>query len=141
MAGRGPAPKGYSSRDRDQARRNPQTALFKDGEVRGPELPADAPWHDQTIAWYETWRRSEIAQLWTDTDWDFLVDTAVLHTQFWMRANFNVGAELRQRVAKLGATVEDRQRLRVSIDNDYTAIDAVPNEPTALDEYRKSLGA
>lgn len=67
-----------------------------------------------TLAWWETWRSSPQAQAFTETDWDFLVDTALLHARFW-KGDEKVAGELRLRVAKFGATPEDRARLRMQI--------------------------
>ncbi|TCO47311.1 hypothetical protein [Actinocrispum wychmicini] len=50
----------------------------------------------------------------TGTDWDFLLDTALLHAELWSGVA-SVAPELRLRVGKLGATPEDRQRLRMQI--------------------------
>ena len=115
MAGRGPAPKPTASRPRDAARRSaPTTTVTEDGEERGPELPAGPEWPMATLAWWATWRRSAQAQTFTATDWDFLLDTALLHAQLW-NGDGSVAAELRLRVAKFGATPEDRQRLRLAV--------------------------
>lgn len=85
-----------------------------DGELRGPELPPVREWPDRTLAWWETWRRAPQAAEFTATDWDFLLDTAVLHATFW-EGDARVAPELRLRVAKFGATPEDRARLRLSV--------------------------
>ena len=115
MAGRGPAPKGTLSRERDQARRDALTLTVSvDGTVRGPDLPDVADWPSQTLAWWETWRRSPQSSTFTDTDWDFLIDTALLHADYWT-GNLAVAGELRLRAAKFGATPEDRQRLRLEV--------------------------
>lgn len=115
MAGRGPAPKGSRSRPRDQKRAEATlTVVDADGAVRGPELPESFEWPDETRAWWETWRQSAQAQTFTDTDWSFLLDTAVMHAEFWM-GNRALAAELRLRVAKFGATPEDRARLRMAV--------------------------
>lgn len=122
MAGRGPAPKETHSRARDTARRAaPATIIKADGAKHGPELP-DLPeydgepqcWPDATIDWWETWRTSPQAQTFTDTDWSFLLDTAVLHMAFW-DGDRSVAAELRLRAAKFGATPEDRARLKIAV--------------------------
>ena len=113
MAGRGPAPKDPSAR----ARRNqsePLTIVAPDDQVRGPDLPEDFEWPATTRAWWETWRRSPQAKTFTDTDWSFLVDTAVMHAEFWL-GNRNLAGELRLRVAKFGATPEDRMRLKIAV--------------------------
>lgn len=114
MAGRGAAPKQTPlSRPNDEARKRAAfTQIEADGQVRGPDLPGSVDWHPQTVAWWATWRLSAQAQAFTDTDWDFLLDTALLHTLLW-DGSPGAATELRLRVAKFGATAEDRQRLRV----------------------------
>ena len=114
MAGRGPAPKDPSQRRRRNATPAPSQTLAEDGEVRGPDLPDGFDWPDPTRAWWQTWRTSAVAQAMTSTDWDFLLDTALLHADLWS-GNGAVAAELRLRVAKFGATPEDRMRLRMQV--------------------------
>lgn len=115
MAGRGPAPQAHHQRERDTSRRvAPEYEVEEDGEVRGSDLPGGIDWPVVTLAWWETWRRSAQAQAFTKTDWDFLVDTALLHARFW-KGDEKVAGELRLRVAKFGATPEDRARLRMHI--------------------------
>lgn len=101
------------TRPNDEARKQASfTKIAQDGRLRGPDLPEDVEWHPRTVTWWQTWRLSAQAQTWQDTDWDFLLDTAVLHSAFWSGKR-DVAAELRLRVAKFGATTEDRMRLRV----------------------------
>ena len=117
MPGRGPAPKAERSRPNDTARRQAEfTKVTDDGQVRGPELPA-YPWNERTVAWYATWRRSPMAATFIDADWDFLIDTAMLHTQMW-DGNPGLAAEIRLRVGKLAGTPEDRLRLRIQVDTE-----------------------
>lgn len=128
MAGRGPAPKPEGERVRRNLDRAPQTIADADGELRGPDLP-DGPWPPATRRWWETWRRSAQAQAFCDTDWEFLLETALLHAMFW-KGKLEVAGELRLRVAKFGATPEDRMRLRLNI-----------GTPKAPDPERKPTGA
>jgi hypothetical protein len=115
MAGRGPVSSGTRSRPRDQRRLDAElTVVESDDATRGPDLPADIDWPDVTRDWWETWRRSPQAQTFTDTDWSFLLDTAVLHMEFWV-GDRTVAAELRLRAAKFGATPEDRARLKIAV--------------------------
>ena len=117
MAGRGPAPKAERSRPNDTARRQAEfTKVADDGQLRGPDLP-DFAWHERTVAWYETWRRSPMAQTFLDADWDFLIDTAMLHTEMW-NGSSGLAAEIRLRVGKLAGTPEDRMRLRLQVDTE-----------------------
>lgn len=115
MAGHGPAPKEHLSRaSHDRHRQDEITKLEATGETYGPELPDEIKWPARTRRWWETWRTSAMAQTLTDTDWDFLLDTALLHAEFWS-GNTAGAAELRLRVAKFGATPEDRMRLKIQI--------------------------
>lgn len=127
MAGRGPAQKQTPlSRPNDEARKRASfTQITADGVVRGPDLPDGPQWHPRTLVWWQTWRVSAMAQRFTATDWDFLLDTAVLHSEFW-DGKSELAPELRLRVAKFGATIEDRMRLRV----ETTGAEGKPGERT-----------
>ena len=59
------------------------------------------------------WADSPLADDFTSTDWSELLDTATLHARLWMGVA-SVAPELRLRVAKFGATPEDRARLRIT---------------------------
>jgi hypothetical protein len=96
------------------------TIVASDDELRGPDLPIDVlpdreQWHPRTRDWWRTWRRSAQAQTFTATDWDFLIDTALMHHTMWSRGRWEFAGELRLRAAKFGATPEDRQRLRMQV--------------------------
>jgi hypothetical protein len=120
VAGTGPPPKDPAKRRRRNPDPKATDTLITDGEVRGPELPEgvldDESWHPRTVQWWETWRRSAQAQMFTDTDWEFLLDTALMHHTMWAKQKWEFAAELRLRSAKFGATPEDRMRLRLSIE-------------------------
>ena len=134
MAGRGPAPKETLQREsRTQARAEAADRLSSDGVVRGFDLPDGVPWHSRTVVWWDTWRRSPLASRFTDTDWQFLLETALLHTALWS-GKTDVAPELRLRVAKFGATIEDRQRLKLSIDAEA---EAARREPVRIDPARR----
>lgn len=133
MAGRGPAPRLERARETDTKRRASELQrLAPDGELRGRDLP-EGDWHPRTVAWWDTWRRSAQAQTFTDTDWDFLTDTAFLHNQM-AQGDAGLAAEIRIRVAKFGATPEDRMRLKIAVERD------VPSAPVVakVDADRKS---
>lgn len=112
MAGRGPAPKPNGKRARRNVDPTPATILrFEEAEQ--PDLPDGFPWPDATLKWWQMWRDSPQAEHFGSTDWSFLLDTAILHAQLWGNGDTSVLAELRIRVAKFGATPEDRARLRM----------------------------
>jgi hypothetical protein len=86
-----------------------------------------------------------MAQTFTPADWDFLLETAVLHALFW-DGDRSVASELRLRVAKFGATPEDRLRLKLEIYQDQDQGDAA--EPAAesssvpdISDYRRRFAA
>lgn len=129
MAGHGPAPKDPADRRRRNAAPS-LTVVEADGAAHGPELPEGSDWPDATREWWQTWRRSAQASTFTDTDWSFLLDTAVLHMDFW-DGNLATAAELRLRVAKFGATPEDRARLRMEVAAPGTKPEPRKREPAA----------
>lgn len=121
MAGMGPAPKDPSKRARRNKDPHPQTILrFEQAEA--PDLPTfeilqegelvEWRWPPRTIEWWSTWKKSPQAEHFSSTDWQFLLDTALIHARFWL-GDLSQAAELRLRVAKFGATMEDRARLRM----------------------------
>ena len=137
MAGRGPTPTGTRSRARDQRRADESViSLVDDGETRGPELPDDLEWPARTVAWWESMRRAPQAQTYTGADWEFLLDTAVLHAEFWL-GNRALAAELRLRVAKFGVTPEDRARLKISVGSPAGRAKPATLQPKRATEDRK----
>lgn len=112
MAGHGPAPKPAHRRARVNADPAPTTTLpFQRCEP--PELPDDVDWHPQTLRWWAIWQQSPMAEIMGPTDWSFLLDTALMHNAMWKKGQWTLAAEVRLRVAKFGATPEDRLRLRI----------------------------
>lgn len=112
MAGRGPAPKDPRRRARTNADPVATTTIrFEQG--RQPDLPNDIEWPERTQEWWAMWGRSPLAEHFMESDWDFLLDTALLHAFVWGMSDLTKLPELRVRVAKFGATPEDRARLRI----------------------------
>jgi hypothetical protein len=74
-----------------------------------------------TLLWWKTWRESAQAQTFTDTDWAFLIDTALMHHSMWDKGQWTLAAEVRLRAAKFGATPEDRARLKLKVDDPVSA--------------------
>ena len=121
MAGVGPAPKPAGRR----ARRNaaPEMRVVHVEPVAQPELPSihveqdgelvEFAWPARTQQWWAMWAESPLSGEFSASDWEFLLDTAMLHARFW-RGAMSVAPELRLRVAKFGATPEDRARLRIT---------------------------
>ncbi|MEU0991995.1 hypothetical protein [Streptomyces sp. NPDC005953] len=119
MSGSGPPPK------RQKARRNadqvPQTVLRWE-PAEAPDLPdihierdgelVEFEWPVRTRVWWQTWIDSPQSDHFGATDWQYLLDTALLHARLWT-GDLKAAAELRLRVAAFGATPADRARLRM----------------------------
>jgi len=132
MPGRGPAPKKERTRPNDTARRNSEfTTISYDGELRGPELP-DGDWHPRTLDWWTTWRKSPMAATFIESDWSFLLDTAMLHSEMW-NGETKHAAEIRLRVGKLAGTPEDRLRLRMEVDTEAEQV----RKPNRMSKARR----
>lgn len=112
MAGRGAAPKPPERRARRNVDPNP-TIRLEFQRCKPPELPPELPWHPMTLMWWRTWQESPMADLMGPTDWSFMMDTALMHHAMWEKGQWTLAAEVRLRVAKFGATPEDRLRLRI----------------------------
>ncbi|HTF53581.1 MAG TPA: hypothetical protein VK735_39565 [Pseudonocardia sp.] len=155
MAGSGPAPKDPNKRARKNSDPTP-LRLIQAEAVQQPELPtfdvqvsedgeiqhAEFRWPERTLAWWRMWGNSPLSADFTDSDWDFLLDTAMLHAKFW-NGDMKVAAELRLRVAKFGATPEDRARLRIVFVSADEAEERhkAPTRPSARERRRPAAGA
>lgn len=114
MAGVGPAPKPSERRARRRSGANSgEMRVIEITPMSQPALPDSMGWPEETEKWWAMWADSPLAADFSSTDWSFLLDTAILHAQLWGNGDTTVLAELRIRVAKFGATPEDRARLRI----------------------------
>jgi len=111
MPGRGFAPKDPSRRARRNKDPQPWQKIAT-AKVDQPALPDGVPWHPETVKWWAMWGKSPLSATFTAEDWSFLSETALVHSALWS-GDLKAAAELRLRVAKFGATPEDRQRLRI----------------------------
>lgn len=144
MAGFGPPPKPKDRKVGHTVDRNPQTTLeFRRGEQ--PVLPVMRPggkeWPEQTVRWWQMWRESAQAELMTDGDWSFLLDTALLHARIWGEDEVSVYPELRLRVSKFGQTIEDRLRLRITFADADEKDSKRPAGSTAKETYGAKIRA
>lgn len=155
MAGVGPAPKDNSARRNKGPEKtslqapNVATDLVIGDEALGPELPKGSwvlpeaqDWHPMTQQWWDHWRRSpQACRMLSQPDWDFLMDTALLHHVMWTKGRWEFASEVRIRVAKFGATPEDRMRLRqdIVVPDAMSAGDAPGASVTSLDSRRSRI--
>jgi len=119
MAGRGPTPKDPEKRQRRNA--DPVEAVelderSPDDDIETPPMP-ECPageWHPSTTRWWDRWAGSQQAALFIDTDW-MVLELMVPLVEAYARGNLALATEIRLQHAKLGATPEDRLRLRWSM--------------------------
>ena len=117
---KGRLPQDRLSRPRDERRRAAEITTVQaagDDKLAGPDLPAlaDEQWHPATVRLWEDLRRNPILRDEPALTWCFLVDTAMLHHRMWAHGEYRHAAELRLRLAKVAATPEDRQRMKIKI--------------------------
>ena len=67
------------------------------------ELPDSIDWPERTREWWQAWVTAPITAAWTDLQWEYLLDTALLHATVWGNGDVTKAGELRARVEKLGA--------------------------------------
>jgi hypothetical protein len=118
---RGPRPKPNAVR----RNHHPHARQLLDEQQDGRELPKALG--VQTAGarrFWRTWASAPQTQAWAETDWAELEITTVLVDRFFL-GDTRVAGEVRQRVSRWGATVEDRARLRM------TLVDPADDEPQA----------
>ena len=137
MAGRGPAGKAQHTRPRNDPN---FTNLVADGTLHGSPLPNNVlpiedgvreKWHPQTLRWWKSIRSFPMLADEPDLGWQFLIDTALMHHTMWKKGKWEFAAELRLRMAKYGATPEDRMRLKISVSNPPPSVKTVDDEAPA----------
>lgn len=118
---RGPAPK------ENAQRRNvhPGAQTLPAEAQKGRELPRGLGITTPGAKrFWRTWSQAPQTAAWTETDWAELELTAKLVDGLF-QGDLKLAGEIRQRVAKWGATVEDRARLRMTFEK------TDENEPAA----------
>lgn len=139
MGIRGPAPKNAESQatKSKQAAEKAKVRVVRSDPVPPPELPEFMPVHDplwgkyskldelldptapewlewpeQTRYWWECWTNDPLTADYRHSDWLDLLDCATIHGRLWSGER-EAAAELRLRMAKHGATREDRAKMRI----------------------------
>lgn len=67
-----------------------------------PELPEEFDFCAATRRWYAAWRDSHETDDWDDRQWQFMFDTAIVHSLVWGSFDFHWLGELRAREAQMG---------------------------------------
>lgn len=103
----------------------------------GPDLPDDQGWPAMTRRWWKVVSAMPQCALWTEADWGFAFDTALLAAKFHA-GEVRLATELRNREKVLGTTMDFRRDLRIRyVDHvEQTEGDA---DVTKLDDYRDAI--
>lgn len=117
MAGPGKIPKPAERRAGHSAA--PGTTVLPFEAAGRQEMPNDLledneAWHPATIRWWNRMADSSLSESWSAVDWSEFEACAVLHHEFMKKRTFTLASEIRIRMAKFGATPEDRARLRMA---------------------------
>jgi hypothetical protein len=124
---RGPKPKDNAIRRNKHEHAQTLSSSSTEGRALPPGLGIKTAGAKR---FWRTWATSPQATKWAETDWAELEITTRLVDGFY-QGDMKLAGEIRQRVAKWGATTEDRARLRMSIEDD--AQDQDKAEETAGD--------
>lgn len=111
-----------------------------------PKLAGRKRWTDLVVQWWEQVRCMPHCVLWTATDWQFALETALMKDQFWrdyalgeMRSTS--ATEIRRREAMLGTTAEARRQLRIRyVPVAEIGVEDVPDQPMVVREEEETQG-
>ncbi|MEU6765893.1 hypothetical protein ABZ916_25675 [Streptomyces sp. NPDC046853] len=129
---RGPQPKDNAQRRNKHEHAQTLSSSTTEGRALPPGLGIKTA---GARRFWKTWATSPQSSAWAETDWAELEITAKLVDAFY-QGDVKLAGEIRQRVAKWGATTEDRARLRMSLEDpeDEGQEADVPDTTTDLDE-------
>jgi hypothetical protein len=106
--------------------------------VGGPKLPRrEQGWPTRTKRWWTVISAMPHCVLWSDADWEFAIDTALLAAEFHA-GDMRVAPELRQREKILGTTMDARRDLRIRYVTRSAEVEGA-GDVTNLDDYRDAL--
>lgn len=112
---RGPAPKPDDQRARRNKPELEWTDLGSSPVAKAPPLPGSSKFSVETRRWYRAWTRAPQASQFTLTDWLTLHMLAPLVDSYYADPTPAKLGEIRQGHAKLGATIDDRMKLRLRV--------------------------
>lgn len=108
-----------------------------------PKLPNKRKYNDMTVQWWEQVRTMPHCVLWSMTDWQFAIETALMKDQFWRdffsegEMKSTVATEIRRREGMLGTTSEARRQLRIRYVPPGGAEEEYDEPPTVIVEQEQ----
>lgn len=99
------------------------------------EIPVELPdgLLDKTHAWWARVARMPHCVLWSETDWGFAADAAIVADMFYRNPTEKGEKALRDREKVMGTTVDYRRDLRIRY---VEPAQVLPSEVTAIADYR-----
>ena len=144
---RGPSPKDMGTKAGHSGNKVP-FRVVELTSVPQPELPEFFRWFDgdrtrkikyppETVEWWSHWTDTPLNDGFSQHDWDYLKEVAIIHAKFFLGIEFSkMASELRTRMAKFGVTPEDRAKLRIVTVTAETA----EERAREADERNKRMG-
>lgn len=113
-------------------RNKKKTEELNGNAIAAPPLPDREEYSTNTLAWWDQWATSQQAEVFMPSDWMRLIMLAPLVEQYWLDPKGTTLAEIRLNEERLGATVRDRQNLRMVFkDNDKQEVSKSQEDATA----------
>lgn len=72
-----------------------------------PSLPTDTDWPPETVAWFDAWRQNRCTDRWDARQWQYMLDTAIVHALVYGSAAYGELPELHKRLAFMGLEFDD----------------------------------
>lgn len=108
-----PPPKNPANRQRRN--KVSTAATLEAGPALRVDLPTDATWKAQTVAWWETIWASPMVDEWVAADVPGLLMLAALVDQFWTDRDSKVAAEIRMQQREYGLSPLSRRSLQWTV--------------------------
>jgi len=112
---------------------------FEDAPPLSKSGPNGRRWPAQTRRWWHAVSTMPHCILWTEADWQFAFDTALIAAAYHQGGDgLKHAVELRQREKIMGTTLDSRRDLRIK----YVEAAAETEKPAlvAIESYRKEVG-
>jgi hypothetical protein len=95
-----------------------------------------AAWPVETRRWWDAVSHMPHCVIWSDSDWQFALDTAVVASAFHA-GDVKMAGELRQREKIMGTPADSRRDLRIRYVDPEPEAEAEAATVTAMDRYRR----
>jgi hypothetical protein len=113
---------------------------FKGAPKLAPRQPNGEAWPTRTKQWWAAVSSMPHCVLWTETDWQYAFDTALVAAKFH-NGEMRMAAELRNREKLLGNTFDSRRDLRIRYVDPAPAESVPTGKVSSLEDRRRRLVA